>query len=186
MATAPPDVTELLARAAGDPTASAAAYTALYAELRRIAAAQMARERAGHTLTPTALVHEAWMRLGGTAPRTANNRQHFLAIATIAMRRILVDHARAALRDKRGAGVTPVTLVTELPQAGTDPAELLALDDALTRLAERDAAMARVVELRWFGGLDIDETAAVLALSPRTVNRHWTGARAWLARELGR
>jgi RNA polymerase sigma factor (TIGR02999 family) len=156
----------------------------VYRELRGIAAAQMARERGAHTLTPTALVHEAWLRLASGPQPDYTDRRHFIAIAAIAMRRVLVDHARGVLRDKRGGGLQPVTLVTGLAQDGSDPAGLIALDAALDRLAAHDATMARVVELRWFGGLSVEEAAEVLETSPRSVNRGWTAARAWLAREL--
>jgi RNA polymerase sigma factor (TIGR02999 family) len=147
----------------------------------------MAGERAGHTLTPTALVHEAWLRLVGSATPVFADRRHFLAIAAIAMRRVLIDHARGASRDKRGQGWVAVTLdrsLGELADTGADPAELLALDAALERLDAIDASMARVVELRYFGGLTVEEAADVLETSPRSVNRAWTAARAWLGREL--
>jgi RNA polymerase sigma factor (TIGR02999 family) len=181
-----PAVTELLsALNAGDGAAAERLLPLLYRELRAIAGSRMAGEHAGHTLTPTALVHEAWIRLVGGGLPTFRDRRHFLAIAAIAMRRVLVDHARAAQRDKRGGGVLPVTLADDLAHTGTDPAELLALDDALTRLAVIDEQMARVVELRWFAGLSIEQTAEVLDTSPRTINRAWTAARAWLGRELG-
>ncbi len=178
-------VTGLLAALhAGRGDAAEVLLPILYRELRGIAAAQMSRERSGHTLTPTALVHEAWLRLVSGPQPEYRDRRHFLSIAAIAMRRVLVDHARGLLRDKRGGGIHPVTLVTGLAQDGTDPAELIALDAALDRLAAHDAIMARVVELRWFGGLTVEEAAEVLDSSPRSVNRAWTAARAWLAREL--
>jgi RNA polymerase sigma factor (TIGR02999 family) len=178
-------VTELLAAiGAGRASAAGELLPIVYAELRAIAGAQMARERGNHTLTPTALVHEAWMRLVGGPQPDYRDRRHFVSIAAIAMRRVLVDHARGVLRDKRGGGLHPVTLVTGLAQDGTDPAELIALDTALDRLAAHDATMARVVELRWFGGLSVEEAAEVLDTSPRSVNRAWTAARAWLAREI--
>jgi RNA polymerase sigma factor (TIGR02999 family) len=180
-----PAVTELLdAIGAGSPDASAALFPLVYRELHAIAAQRMARERGDHTLTPTALVHEAWLRLVAGPQPEYRNRRHFIAVAAIAMRRVLVDHARGALRDKRGGGIAHVTLATDLAQDGTDPAELLALDSALEQLAAQDAEMARVVELRWFAGLGIEETAEVLDTSPRSVNRLWTSARAWLARQL--
>jgi len=157
----------------------------VYQELRALAARQMARERGDHTLTPTALVHEAWLRLStGNVPEYSD-RQHFLSVAAIAMRRVLVDHARGHDRDKRGGGLARVTLVTDLAESAMNPEDLLALDAALVRLADLDADMARVVELRWFGGLGVVEAAAVMATSPRSVNRLWTAARAWLSREMG-
>ena len=180
------DVTALLsALDGGDADAASALFPLVYAELREIARGRLASERPNHTLTPTALVHEAYLRLVGAAtPRFAGTR-HFLAIAAIAMRRILIDHARGALREKRGGGRLAVTLPDDVPGEALDPAELLNLDAALERLAAVDAEMAQVVELRYFGGLTVEETAAAMALSPRGVNRHWTSARAWLRRELG-
>lgn len=178
-------VTELLdALRAGRAGAAEALVPVLYRELRAIAAAQMARERPGHTLTPTALVHEAWMRLVSGPQPAYQDRRHFLSIAAIAMRRVLVDHARGALREKRGGDLARVTLDTGFAQEGADPVQVLAIDDALTRLASIDPQMARVAELRWFGGLSVDEAANVLDTSTRTVDRKWTAARAWLAREL--
>ncbi len=183
--TAEPAVTELLAAlGAGERDAADRLLPIVYRELRQLAAARMARERAGHTLTPTALVHESWLRLVGGALPAFHDRRHFLGIAATAMRRVLIDHARGVQRDKRGGALLQVTLDDALGAPGKDPAELLLLDDALTRLADNDAQMARVVELRWFGGLSIEETAEVLETSPRTVNRAWTAARAWLGREL--
>jgi RNA polymerase sigma factor (TIGR02999 family) len=179
-------VTEWLAALhAGDGAAAEVLLPIVYRELRGIAAAQMARERGAHTLTPTALVHEAWLRLVSGSQPDYTDRRHFIAVAAIAMRRVLVDHARGVLRDKRGGGLQSITLVTGLAQDGTDPAELIALDAALDRLGAHDPTMARVVELRWFAGLTVEQAAAVLDTSPRSVNRAWTAARAWLARELG-
>jgi RNA polymerase sigma factor (TIGR02999 family) len=181
-----PAITGLLASiAGGDRAATDALLPLVYGELREIARARMAGERSNHTLTPTALVHEAWMRLvGGDVPAFSGKR-HFLAIAAIAMRRVLIDHARGLQRDKRGGGLINVTLPEDVPGEHLDPAQLLELDAALDRLAALDADMARVVELRYFGGLTVEETASALDMAPRTVNRHWTAARAWLARELG-
>ncbi|HQW63189.1 MAG TPA: sigma-70 family RNA polymerase sigma factor [Pseudomonadota bacterium] len=181
-----PDVTAWLAALEGGERAAAdALFPLVYAQLREIARGRLAGERSNHTLTPTALVHEAYLRLVGSAtPRYAGTR-HFLAIAAIAMRRILIDHARGVLRDKRGGGQFAVTLPDDLPGETLDPAGLIELDAALERLAAHDAEMARVVELRYFGGLTVEETAEALDLAPRTVNRHWTAARAWLRRELG-
>lgn len=183
---AEPGVTELLAAlVAGERDAADRLLPIVYRELRAIAAARMANERPGHTLTPTALVHESYLRLIGSSLPQFQDRRHFLAIAATAMRRVLIDHARGATRDKRGGAAVPVSLDAVRDELATDPAELLALDDALTRLGELDAQMARVVELRFFGGLDVEETAQVLEISPRSVNRAWTAARAWLGRELG-
>jgi RNA polymerase sigma factor (TIGR02999 family) len=178
-------VTELLdALRSGRTGAADALVPILYRELRAIAAAQMARERGGHTLTPTALVHEAWLRLVSGPQPAYRDRRHFLSIAAIAMRRVLVDHARGLLRDKRGGGIAAVTLPAELPAEDGDPARLLAIDAALQRLAQIDPAMARVVELRWFGGLTVEEAADVLGIAPRSVDRAWAAARAWLQREV--
>ena len=178
-------VTELLAAASrGEAGAVDHLLPLLYQELRALARSRLARERGDHTLTPTALVHEAYLRLVGGQLPALRDRNHFLAIAAIAMRRVLVDHARGLARDKRGGDLTRVSL-GEGAGAALDPPQLLELDLALTRLAAQDADMARVVELRWFGGLEVEEVAAVLALSPRTVARRWTQARAWLSRELG-
>jgi RNA polymerase sigma factor (TIGR02999 family) len=156
---------------------------AVYAELKRIAAAYLRRERPGHTLQPTALVNEAYVRLAGQHPRF-QNRAHFCAIAANAMRQILVERARARNARKRGGGAARVTLDEAMAPAPGPPVDLDALDEALTRLAALDAQQARIVELRFFGGLSVEETADVLGISPATVKRHWSVARAWLAREL--
>ncbi len=180
-----PAVTGLLASLAeGDRAAADALLPLVYAELREIARARMAGERSNHTLSPTALVHEAWLRLIGSDTPAFSGKRHFLAIAAIAMRRVLIDHARGLLRDKRGGGQIAVTLPEDVPGDHLDPAQLLELDAALERLAALDADMARVVELRYFGGLTVEEAAEALDMAPRTINRHWTAARAWLAREL--
>lgn len=159
----------------------------VYDELRRLARARMAREAPGHTLQPTALVHEAYLRLAGDAasPPFASRAQFFAAAAE-AMRRILIERARRVRRLKRGGGRLRVTLADDLADAPARDAELLALDQALTRLEARDAAMARVVALRCFAGLTVEESAAALEVSERTVKRLWTAGRAWLHRELTR
>ena len=174
----------LAALANGDGAAREQLWALVYADLRSMAKAQLARERDGVTLVPTALVHEAYLRLVGDVAGF-ENRAHFYGAAGNAMRRILVDHARARQRDKRGAGAAPVTLTPDLGVAAPDADALLEIDDALRRLEARDADMVRVVELRWFAGLSVEETAEALGQSPRSVNRLWTGARAWLIRELG-
>lgn len=155
----------------------------VYAELRDLAARLLRHERPDHTLQPTALVHEAYLRLVDQRVETWENKAHFLGIAAQAMRRILVDHARRrATAKRRGARVT---LEEDLAPA-TDPApDLLEIDAALARLAELDARQARVVELRFFGGLSVEETASVLGTGTATVKRDWAFARAWLHRELG-
>jgi RNA polymerase sigma-70 factor, ECF subfamily len=155
----------------------------VYAELRRVAAAYLRRERPGQTLQPTALVNEAYVRLAGQHPRF-QNRAHFCAIAANAMRQILVERARARHAQKRGGGAARVTLDEGLARAPEPPVDLGALDQALTRLAALDPQQARIVELRFFGGLSVEETAEALGVSPATVKRHWSVARAWLAREL--
>jgi RNA polymerase sigma-70 factor (ECF subfamily) len=156
----------------------------VYDELRRLAANLMRRERAGHTLQPTALVHEAFMRLAG-AGTPWKDEKHFVAIAGRSMRQILVDRARTRDAQKRWAGLDRVTLSETLVSGAQADAMLPALDEALTRLEQLDPEQARIVELRYFVGLDIEETAAALALSAATVKRRWALARAWLFRELG-
>jgi RNA polymerase sigma factor (TIGR02999 family) len=156
----------------------------LYPELRRLARAFMARERPGATLQPTALVHEAYLRLLGSDSGGWQSRAHFMAAASLAMRRILVERARRRLRRKRGGGLERVTLDAEAVASAVRPEELLALDAALEQLRARDPEMERVVELRYFGGLSAAETALVLRSSERTVHRQWAAARAWLHRAL--
>jgi RNA polymerase sigma factor (TIGR02999 family) len=159
----------------------------VYEELRRLAAAYLRRERPGQTLQPTALVHEAYLRLMKDRPDRWQNRAHFCAIAAHSMRQILIERARARGAQKRGGAQPRVTLDEALVAADgrEEPSvDLVALDDALARLEAIDADQARLVELRFFGGLTIEETAEALNISPATVKRHWTVARAWLAREL--
>jgi RNA polymerase sigma factor (TIGR02999 family) len=156
----------------------------LYPELRRIAARLMRRERGGHTLQPTAVVHEAFMRLMGGTPVDWQDRAHFLGIAARVMRRVLVEHARRHGAAKRGGDDERITLDDQLIPRQDPAYNLLALDDVLTRLAGIDARAAAVAELRVFGGLTVRETAVELGVSPRTVDGDWTMARLWLAREL--
>jgi RNA polymerase sigma factor (TIGR02999 family) len=158
----------------------------VYGELRRRAAAYLRKERVGHTLQPTALVHEAWIRLVDQRDVRWQNRAHFFAIAAQAMRRILVDYARTQQRAKRGGGARPVTLVESSAMIPAREVDLVALDEALTRLAAVDSTQSRLVELRFFGGLTVEETAAVMGTSPATVKREWTIAKAWLHHELNR
>jgi RNA polymerase sigma factor (TIGR02999 family) len=155
----------------------------VYDELHRIAASYISRERAGHTLQPTALVNEAYIRLVQAEDVAFESRAHFLGIAARLMRQILVDHARRHDARRRGGHQRRVTLTegVALDEAGAD-VDLLALDQALERLAAEDARLARLVELRYFGGLSTEETAEVLATSPRTVKRDWAVARVWLRR----
>ena len=156
----------------------------VYQELRRLAASYLRRERPGQTLQPTALVHEAYLRLMKDRPERWQNRAHFCAIAAHSMRQILIEKARARGALKRGGGRPRVTLDEALVGGGEQSIDLVALDEALERLAAIDAEQARLVELRFFGGLTVEETAETLGISPATVKRHWTVARAWLAREL--
>ncbi len=156
----------------------------VYQELRRLAANYLRRERPGQTLQPTALVHEAYLRLMKDKPDRWKNRAHFCAIAAHSMRQILIERARARGALKRGGAQPRVTLDEALVAGGERAFDLVALDEALERLAAIDPEQARLVELRFFGGLTVEETADAMAISPATVKRHWTVARAWLAREL--
>ena len=176
----------LLAWGKGEPQAAEQLLPVIYDELHRQAARAMRRENIGHTLQATALVHEAYMRLVDQDRVVWRNRAQFFGIAAQLMRRILVDHARGRLADKRGAGVQHVTLgdAANAVDKGGD-LDVLALHEALERLAQIDERQSRVVELRYFGGMNIDETAEALDISPATVKREWTMARAWLRRELG-
>lgn len=158
----------------------------VYSELRRIAGAHLARERSGQTLQVTVLVHEAYLKLVDQTRVQWQNRTHFFAVAARMMRRIVVDHARARGAHKRGGGATPVSLDETPGPAVERDAELLALDEALERLTAFDPRQGRIVELRYFGGLSIDEAAAALSLSPATVKREWSMAKAWLHKELSR
>jgi RNA polymerase sigma-70 factor, ECF subfamily len=158
----------------------------VYDELRRLARGYVGRERPGATLQATALVHEAWTRLAGAARLEPQNRAHFMAIAANLMRQILVERARARRAAKRGGDPERVTLHDErLPAAAAPGLDVEALDEALARLAREHPDQARLVELRFFGGLSIEETAEAMRLSPATVKRRWTLAKAWLLRELG-
>ena len=179
------DVTRLLSAAGdGDREAFDRLYQAVYAELRRIAQSQMRREGRAHTLQPTALVNEAYLRLAGQHEPRFESRAHFLAVAATAMRQILVDHARTALRQKRGAGA-PMVELDEAAWVSAEPTrELVDLNEALEKLAALDARKARVVELKYFGGLKHEEIAEVMEVSEMTVRRDWTFSRAWLYAEL--
>jgi RNA polymerase sigma factor (TIGR02999 family) len=156
----------------------------VYQELRRLAASYLRRERAGYTLQPTALVNEAYLRLLKDRPDRWQNRAHFCAIAAHSMRQILIERARARDAQKRGGARARVTLDEALVAGGDRSIDLVALDQALERLAAIDPEQARLVELRFFGGLTVEETAEAMNISPATVKRHWTVARAWLAREM--
>ena len=184
------EVTELLrAWGAGDEAASEELARLVYEELRRQARRALRHEGAGHTLQPTALVHEVWLRIDDQHEASWQSRGQFFAVAAKMMRRVLVDHARARRAQKRGDNAIQVTLdVLESDLAaptGAAVVDLLALDDALRRLAALDPQKARLVELRYFAGLSIPEAAAALGVSTATVGRQWIVARAWLRRELG-
>ncbi len=177
----PGEVTRLLSRwSGGDASALDRLLPAVYDELRQLAAAYLRRERSTHTLETGALVHEAFLRLLGQEDVDWNNRRHFFGIAAQAMRRILVDHARARLYAKRGGGAQVLSLDGTIDVPLERAPELIALDDALEDLATIDAEQASIVELRYFGGLSNDEVAELLGTSARTVTRRWRMARAWL------
>ena len=179
------EITQLLHDAAqGQKDAEAALIPLVYAELHRIAARYMRGEGPGATLQPTALVHEAYVRL--TVPKSVDwqSRTHFFAVAATVMRRILVDHARARRSEKRGGGWIRSDSLDNAPSPVEDPERMLALDEALGRLATVDARQCRIVELRYFAGMSVEETADVLGIAPRTVKRDWRLARAWLYGEL--
>jgi RNA polymerase sigma factor (TIGR02999 family) len=183
------DPAKLLSRVSeGDSNAVARLMPLVYDELRRLAASYLRRERPGQTLQATALVHEAYVRLINEKSHNWQNRTHFLAIAALSMRQILVQRARARKATKRGGDPIRIELEDHLlPAARTaqDEVDLVALDAALDRLAALDLRQAKIVELRYFGGLSVEEVAAALDISPATVKRDWTMARAWLKRELG-
>lgn len=184
-APAPSHVTQLLDEArAGKAEALNRLLPLVYTELRRVAAAYMRRERESQTLQATALVHEAYLRLMGEQKVAWQNRAHFCAIAAQSMREILVERARARHAQKRGGHWHRITLTDARLGSDPPPLDVLSLDEALTRLAAFDPARARLVELRFFGGLTIEETAEALGQSPATVKRGWALARAWLKREL--
>jgi RNA polymerase sigma factor (TIGR02999 family) len=168
---------------AGDQEALQALIPLVYQELRRIAQHHLRQERPDHTLQSTALVHEAYLRLIKQGPAEVANRAHFLAVASQLMRQILVDHARGHRAAKRGGGFK-LELNDAMGAQKPQNMDLVALDDALNELAKLDPQQTRIVELRFFGGLSIDETAEVVGISPTTVKREWATARAWLRREL--
>jgi RNA polymerase sigma factor (TIGR02999 family) len=171
----------------GDPAALESLMPLVYDELRRVARRQLSRESPDHTLSPTALVHETYLRLLQQHQVQALDQEGLLAIAGLTMRRILVDHARSRTRQKRGGEARPEQLETDDDPAllsGMQADEVLAIDVALDRLARLDDRARRVVEYRVFAGLTLEETAAALAISPKSVQRTWTTARAWLRKEL--
>ena len=179
------DVTLLLGELrSGNEDAVAKLVPLLYDELRRMAASYLRRERPYHTLQPTAVVHEAYLRLVDQKAVHWQNRQHFFGVAAQVMRRVLVDYARSHKANKRGGAVPKVSLEEAIVASKERGAELLALDEALTRLASIDLQQGRIIELRFFGGLTLEETARVLGISLATVKRDWNMAKAWLAREV--
>lgn len=181
------DITTHLNRVSGGDSSSISNLLPLiYDELRRIAAAHLARERVNHTLQPTALAHEAYLKLVDQSRAQWNDRAHFLAIAAEAIRRILIDHARLRQAAKRGGGQRLTLILADDQASSHHDVDLIELEDALERLGQLSARQAKVVELRFFAGLEVTETAEVLGVSPRTVKGDWRIARAWLARELGR
>jgi RNA polymerase sigma factor (TIGR02999 family) len=183
----PQDVTKLLlAWNDGDQVARDELMSVVYQELRRLAHHYMRRESPGHTLQTSGLVNEAFLRLVDQRDVQWRNRAHFFGIAAQMMRRILVDYARSRRYAKRGGGVPHLSLDEALIVSDERTAEVVALDETLQRLAEIDPRKSRIVELRFFGGLSIEETAEVLAVSPGTVMRDWTLAKAWLRREMSR
>jgi len=181
------DITKLLVKLKeGEAGASDELIGRVYKELRTIAARQMRRERPDHTLQPTALVHEVYLRFVDDMGAGLNNRADFFAAAVNLMRHVLIDHARAKQAEKRGGDVVKITLNEVQISSAQSAEELLAVDEALERLAAIDPRQARIVELRFFGGLSIEEIANVLGIVPRTVDRDWRAARVWLRRELTR
>jgi RNA polymerase sigma factor (TIGR02999 family) len=184
-----PDVTRLLSDwSNGDQAALDQLLPLVYSELRRLASAYLRRERSNHTLQSTALVHEAFMRMVHQQDVQWKNRAHFFAIASQMIRRILVDYARSQHAEKRGSGAVKLALdeAMAVPQAPATDVDLLGLNDALDRLAALDERQSRIVELRFFAGLSIEETAEVMSLSPASIKREWQTARAWLFREMTR
>ncbi|MBM3728190.1 MAG: sigma-70 family RNA polymerase sigma factor [Acidobacteria bacterium] len=180
------EITQLLRQFRGGAAgAESALIEAVQTELKAMAARYMRRERHGHTLQTTALMNEAYMKLVQARSTDWHDRVHFFAVAARVMRRILVDHARRGAADKRGGDQIVLPLNEGLVFAPDRPDEMVRLDDALNRLAAEDKRSAQVIELRFFGGLSVEETAEAMGISPRTVKREWNFARAWLRRELG-
>ncbi len=178
------EVTALVSRlGAGDPEALDRLYPLVYEELRRVARRQLRGERPDHTLQPTALVNEAYLKLAGGG-LTVRDRAHFVAVAARAMRQVLVDHSRRRGAAKRGGGAEQTTLSGVPADLAASPEEIIALDAALERLEQQDARLCRVVEYRFFGGLTDSDIGELLGVTPRTVHRDWVKARAWLYAEL--
>jgi RNA polymerase sigma factor (TIGR02999 family) len=184
--TPPEDITQILQEVSGgNREAPARLMPLVYDELRRLADHYLRRERPDHTLQPTALVHEAYLKLVDQTRVDWQNRAHFFGVAAQLMRRILVDHARRHQAEKRGGFQQKLTLDEAVDYSQTRDVDLVKLDDALTALAKFDARQSRIVELRFFGGLTIEETAEALGISPATVKVDWSMAKAWLRREIG-
>jgi RNA polymerase sigma factor (TIGR02999 family) len=179
------DVTALLHQMRnGDEAALDRLLPLVYGEMRALAAYHMKGERKNHTLQPTALVHEAYLRLVQRDSPEWDDRAHFLGVASQVIRRILVDHARAKLTEKRGGGAVRITLTEEAISGPAMDMDVLALDEALDRLGQEDETAQKIVELRFFGGMTAEETSSALGISLRTVHRRWAYAKAWLFREL--
>ncbi len=174
----------LKALTAGDRSGANRLMELVYGQLRQIARRYMSRERAAHTLEPTALANEAFLKLVGQDRVEWQNRSHFMAVASQSMRRILVDHARLRNREKRGGGRPRISLEDALTLTPGLDADVLAVDEALEKLAELDDTQAKIVEMRFFGGMSVDEVAEALGMPKRSVERQWTITRAWLRREL--
>ncbi len=183
----PHELTKLLAAAhSGDESAQEQVWSSVYGELKSVARHLMATEKPGHTLHPTALVHEAWLRLFGDTPIAFANRRHFFCVAAKAMRHIRVDDVRRRNRAKRGGDQKAATLLEEPAIFDQDPCEVMAVHEALDRLGDKAPQKAEIVMCRYFAGLSEEETAAALGLSRRTVQNKWRAARAWLHRELSK
>lgn len=180
-------ITDLLLKFNGkDESAANELLPLIYNELKRIASNYLRRERSDHTLQPTALVHEAYMKMVDITQISWQNKAHFLGVAANQMRRILVDYARQHNAEKRGVEFHIMTLNEEIDKAIEQSTELIALDDALNELAKMDEIKARIVELRYFGGLTVEETAEVLGVAPITIKRHWRMTKAWLYGQLSK
>jgi RNA polymerase sigma factor (TIGR02999 family) len=183
--TQPQEVTVYLkAWSGGDRAAADQLMLLVYSELRKLAAGYLQRQRSDHTLQPTALVHEAYMKLIDVSQVDWQDRAHFFAVAAQTMRHILVDHARALAADKRGGGAHKIALDEAISFSNQPDIDLIALDEALHDLTQQDETQSRIIELRFFGGLTVEDTAAVLKISPATVKREWSTARAWLFRRM--
>ena len=168
----------------GDPAALEQLMPLVYAELHKMARRHMQQQNPGHTLQTTALIHEAYLRLAGDSDKQWKSRAHFFGVAAKAMRHVLVDHARAKHAEKRGGALRPVPLDEGVGTSAERLAGLIALDDALSDLAKLHPRQSEVIELRFFGGLSVDETAGILKVSPETVMLDWRSAKAWLQREM--